>query len=217
MSAFGSRCWNLRRVLPNRRGDKRTNLTNLVSRQLDLASLPPSSTTSLTGGKKHHGEAVIGKKGRPVESLDAAAVRRASTKLQDGDIRGAVRALYSEESLAPLTEDTLMSLRIKHPAAPVDRRPPPFPSTAPLQVTSSDVLSAIKSFSPGSAGGRDGLRPQHLRDIVIQPGGTGVCDALRDFCNLVLAGGVPDVVRPVFFGATLFPFLKKWEMGASDL
>ena len=111
----------------------------------------------------------------------------------------------------PPTEGTISSLRLKHPPSPLDRRAPPSPSTTPLQVTSQDVLAAIKSFSPGSAGGRDGLRPQHLKDMVVQPGGTGVCQAFRDFCNLVFGRGrgVPEVIRPVFFGATLFPFPKK--------
>src|SRR5688572_10248592 len=40
------------------------------------------------------------------------------------------------------------------------------------------------------------------------PGGT-LCESLADFANMVLAGGVPQVVRPSFFGATLLPFTKK--------
>jgi hypothetical protein len=34
-------------------------------------------------------------------------------------------------------------------------------------------------------------------------------ETLAEFCNLVLAGGVPNEVRPAFFGASLFPFTKK--------
>jgi len=39
--------------------------------------------------------------------------------------------------------------------------------------------------------------------------GGALSSALADFVNLVLRGSVPDRVRPVFFGASLFPFLKK--------
>ena len=69
-------------------------------------------------------------------------------------------------------------------------------------------MKAIKSFIPGSAGGPDGLRPQHLADMVGPQGGT-LLDALTELMSLVLSGGVPDEVRPFFFGASLFAFAKK--------
>jgi len=40
------------------------------------------------------------------------------------------------------------------------------------------------------------------------PGGR-LCDCLAGSANLVLTGGVPPLVRPSFFGATLLPFTKK--------
>src|ERR1700743_1165479 len=78
-----------------------------------------------------------------------------------------------------------------------------------MSVTFTDVRGAIKSFSPGLAGVRDGLRPKHLKEMTENQGGVTLCEALRDFSNLVLAGKIPETVRPVFFGATLFPFIKK--------
>jgi hypothetical protein len=39
--------------------------------------------------------------------------------------------------------------------------------------------------------------------------GGSLLDALTDFTNLVLNGGVPALARPVFFGATLISFNKK--------
>ena len=69
-------------------------------------------------------------------------------------------------------------------------------------------MKAIKSFTPGSAGGPDGLRPQHLSDMVGPQGGT-LLDALTELMSLVLSGGVPEQVRPFFFGATLYAFAKK--------
>jgi len=70
------------------------------------------------------------------------------------------------------------------------------------------VRDAIKGFAPSSEGGRDGLKPQHLKDLALGPGGT-LCEVLAGFVNLVISGGVPLEVRPHFFGATLLPFSKK--------
>ena len=75
--------------------------------------------------------------------------------------------------------------------------------------TSDDVKQAIHSFTPGSAGGADGLRPQHLSDMTDERVGGALLDALTDFTNLVLNGGVPTLARRVFFGATLISFNKK--------
>ena len=36
----------------------------------------------------------------------------------------------------------------------------------PIQVSEDQVAKAILSFPCGSAGGPDGLRPQHLKDII---------------------------------------------------
>src|SRR6266516_129866 len=76
-------------------------------------------------------------------------------------------------------------------------------------ISSLEVKKAIRSFVPGSAGGRDGLRPQHLKDMTEDRMGSALAEALADFTNLVLSGGVPIAVRQIFFGATLFPFIKK--------
>ena len=141
-----------------------------------------------------------------MDAEEAQRILRASAKLQEGDIRGAVRCLNAEESLAPWSEDTMRALISKHPSVPADRRPILSSSCPSLSVTVSDVHSAIKSFSPGSAGGRDGLRPQHLKDLTDNHGGTTLCEALRDFSNLVLAGGVPEAVRPVFLVRPFFLF-----------
>ena len=52
----------------------------------------------------------------------------------------------------------------------------------------------------------DGLRPQHLKDMV---GGMNkeheisLLQSLSQFVNLVLEGGVPAEIRPIFFGASL--------------
>jgi hypothetical protein len=75
-----------------------------------------------------------------------------------------------------------------------------------------DVIAAIKSFPNGSAGGLDGLRPQHLKELTnTQRGYTGeqLIDRLTCFTNLVLEGRVAADIRPIFCGAFLYALSKK--------
>jgi len=143
-------------------------------------------------------------------STEAAVARRAAAKLDEGDVRGAIRHLCSSDMLQKPTPLTFRCVQEKHPPAPVDRRS--FDSSLPcayLAVTSNQVLEAIKSFPSGSSGGPDGLRPQHLKDMINKLVGGGLLDTLTEFVNFVLAGNIPDWVRPFFFGASLFAFSKK--------
>jgi len=47
-------------------------------------------------------------------------------------------------------------------------------------------------------GGVDGLRPQHLSDMIDRSSPGSLGKTLVEFTNMVLAGGVPEEVRPVF-------------------
>lgn len=120
-----------------------------------------------------------------------------------------MRSLCSKETLAPSSVATHKALLSKHPPRPADRREPPPTSASTLIVSSNDVKKDIRSFVPGSAGGWDGLRPQHLKDMTDDLVAGVLCETLAEFANLVFTGGVPETVRPVFFGASLFPFIKK--------
>jgi len=55
-----------------------------------------------------------------VRTEEEMAVKRASIKLQDGDIRGAVRCITSSDKLASLTDDTIAILKSKHPSTPLE-------------------------------------------------------------------------------------------------
>ena len=123
-------------------------------------------------------------------------------------MRGAVRHLCSDETIAPHDAVTLQRLRAKHPPCPPDRRMPPSPVSAPMTVSSDDIRQAIKGFTPGSAGGPDALRPQHLADMSAKGVSGGMVEALAEFSNLVLAGGVPERARAHSFGGTLHAFNK---------
>ena len=87
------------------------------------------------------------------------------------------------------------------------------------EVSRMDVIQTIRSFPCGSAGGRDKLRPQFLKDLlqhvqqfqyaVEEDLESPLLSALTDFCNLMLRGDTPEEKRPSFFGASLVALRKK--------
>jgi len=91
----------------------------------------------------------------------------AAAKLEEGDVKGAIRILCSDDMLAAVNTTTLNELRSLHPCAPLDWRPAPSTVVPPLQVFPVAAKNAINSFPNGSAGGPDGLRPQHLKDLLL--------------------------------------------------
>ncbi len=193
---FSSSCF----VKPSR-GGKSRNLTTAIVKQVRQYELgvdpdPPScSPASRT---------------KPAKTRDEAIAAIASAKLEDGDVKGAVRLLCSDDRLAVPDDTTFAELRQLHPPAPANRRPAPFTNTSPLQVSPAAVIKAIQSFPNGSAAGPDGLRPQHIKDLLI-----GAADdnpllvAITDLINLLLEGKTPPPVRAALFGATLLAVVKK--------
>ena len=106
-------------------------------------------------------------------------------------------------------------LHCKHPPKTSSISASPSSSiTLDLQyhTVESEVLKAIRSFPSGSGGGLDELRRQRLKDLV--GGGnreheSSLLKSLTLFVNLVLAGGVPAEIRPIFFGASPCGLRKK--------
>lgn len=145
----------------------------------------------------------------PLRSLAA----RVAAKLEEGNFRGAVKIVSSDESFAPTDASTLSKLKEKHPPRhPLsDGSTSPDPRPTPQEVSSSQVLSAIRSFPAGSAGGPDGLRPQHLKDLVAGRSNLSsqiVLESLTRFVNFVLAGDILADARPYLFGASLVALNK---------
>ena len=83
----------------------------------------------------------------------------AAAKLEDGDVKGMVRLLCSDDKLAIVNATTMNELSHLHPSALADRRRVPSIVVPPLQVFPSAIKTAIRSFPNGSAVGPDGLRP----------------------------------------------------------
>ena len=185
-----------------KRGGHRRSLAGEVNQLISEETDPPSPTRPGKQGSRpaHY----------PLNSLAA----RVSCKLEEGDFRGAVRLICSEDSIAELDEVTLAALRSKHPPPHPNSCIPPVPEEfAPaIQVSEEEIAHAISSFPNGSSGGPDGLRPQHLKDLIstsAERGGRELLRALTSFGNLVLDGKTPPSARPFFFGATLIPLGKK--------
>ena len=101
-----------------------------------------------------------------------------NSKLLVGDVTAAVRIIASDNSVITPTSEVVTALRLRHHPSPLDLRPPPTePVTQTSSVSVEEVLVALKSFRPSSAGGVDGLRPGHLRiwSLHKQPRQDGVC------------------------------------------
>ena len=145
-------------------------------------------------------------------SVDCLATK-VSAKLEERDFKGAVRLVCSEDTFAETSDATYAALREKHPAPPLDSSiSPPPTQVGGLNVSEPEIVKAILSFPCGSAGGPDGLRLQHLKDM-IGPRGDGAAgnlvSSLAAFAALVLSGEVPVSIRPFFFGANITALQKK--------
>jgi hypothetical protein len=67
----------------------------------------------------------------------------------------------------------------------------------------------MRSFPMGSSGGPDGLRPQHVLELLSDhDAGQGLLKATTALTNLLLSGTCPQEIRPILFGGTLFALKK---------
>jgi hypothetical protein len=199
--AAWSRLMNFGRSILHKstRGGQRHNLASTIKkRTADVSALVsvPQGATAVS---------------RKSQSPSAALAATVSAKIEDGNIRAAVRIICSEDKPAPDTEATFKKLQEKHPPSSSRSKPFPDPSLTPaLQVSEADVLKAIRSFPAGSSGGPDGLRPQHVVDLVgCQESGAALLSAITAFTNMLLEGKCHRDVAPVLFGGSLIALEKK--------
>lgn len=181
------------------RAGRRHSLANILKkRSPDNLMEPPPVSHAKSHSRSHQDES----------TALAVAVR---CKLEDGNIKAAVRILCSDDKPAPDDQVTLDALLKRHPAAPADRCNLPSPSTyLAVQTTENDVIKAIRSFPVGSSAGPDGLRPQHLLDLInCQESGHALITAITALINLLLQGLCPSKVTTVLFGGKLLALKKK--------
>ena len=153
---------------------------------------------------------------RQSKSLDPEenAAKLATKKLDDGNMKGAIRILCCDDKIAPFDDHTFLKLVEKHPkaASTPDVQNVPQATVNHHQTSSSEVLKTISSFPPGLAAGLDGLRPQILKDLTSpQVGihGENLFKSITQLCNLMLEGLVPPSILPILYGGSLCAFTKK--------
>ena len=138
-----------------KRGGRRHNLSSVIKRRL--------SAYSAEGGTPGVSEIVQQHKYSTATLSQAVAA-----KLEDGNVRAAVRMLMSDDSPASPSPEYLKALNEKHPAASstLSDLPAPQLSEHCLSVDENEIRRAALSFPAGSAGGPDGVRPQHIRCLL---------------------------------------------------
>lgn len=182
---------------PPKRGGKRHNLTSVLKKRIQ----------SFSGTVAPICEVPTQRRKSDTETQLAQAV---ASKLEDGNLRAAIRILCSDDAPVIPSDESLAQLQAKHPAA--TSMDPALSSTnlACLSVTEDDVRGAIQSFPAGSSGGPDGLRPQHLKDVLqTNDPESGFLSAITGFVNMVLAGCCPPEITKYFFGGRLIALRKK--------
>ena len=191
--------WGSSILQPPKRAGKRHNLSSTIRSRISSfrSSQQPAALT----------ERYIR---RPASSSTMLS-QAITAKLEDGNIKAAVRILSSEEDPAVPSAQNLALLLEKHPPATKSTSDLPLPSQfASMSVTESEVRRAVLSFPSGSAGGPDGLRPQHVRDLILcRESGPEFLRSLTAFTNTVLSGGCPSNIAPIFFGGRLLALNKK--------
>ena len=134
-----------------------------------------------------------------------------TSKIESRNLKAAIRLLCSDETVAPFNLQMTAHLRAKHLSSTLGMEPLPDPEDFPcLTITHKEVTAAIRSFPSGSAGRNDGLRPQHLVDLLnCKESGLDLVSRLIDFVNMMLEGECPDRIRRILFGGKLIALRKK--------
>ena len=188
---FPARCLRV----PDRGGHRRSlaSHTNQLIKEEADPTFVQSAPNRRTGNFAHD----------PVDTLAG----RVSAKLEERDFKGAVRLASSEASIAVPSSEMLAALWEKHPLPHPDSAIP-LVSTEdqprPVQVSEDELARTICSFTRGSAGGPDALRPQHLKEMISKSalgGGQMLLQSVTFFMNCVLRGEATASVRASFFGA----------------
>ena len=193
--------WSSAVLQPPKRGGRRHNLASVIKRRI----------SSYSSGHIDSDQANPTRFSQDKKSQKSTLGQAISAKLEDGNVRSAIRLLMSDDSPAAPSPESLKALRDKHPRASSNLSDlAAARSEQCVSVDESEVRRAILSFPAGSAGGPDGLRPQHIRDMLMcRDTESEFLSALTAFVNLVLAGRCPSDAAAVFFGGRLLALKKK--------
>jgi len=153
----------------------------------------------------------VGLSKRSSKDWQSAVISRAEL----GNLGSAFAALDSS-AVADVNSETIAKLQALHPpsAGPDLLSDPSFKRTVSPEsfiVDPKDVERAIFSFPKGTAAGPDGLKVQHLLDVLRVCSAGGDVDprpSLARLSSLLLSGKAPMEVAPFLGGARLVPLQK---------
>lgn len=135
-------------------------------------------------------------------------------KLAEGDVKGAIRILTSNDTLTPFNLETYVKMLAKHPTpnSHVNFDDTKIPIIVPT--CESEIKKSIMTFPSGSGGGMDGLKPQHLKDMIRSDNvehSNQLIESLCRFADICLKGNIPSFIVTVLYGASLFGFNKEGD------
>lgn len=114
--------------------------------------------------------------------------------------------MSSNDTIAAVNLETYNKLLEKHPGPTVNVEVKDNSTVEILPVSVTEVRRSISGFAAGSSGGMDGIKPQHLKDLVGKETGEHgerFLDSLCNFSDFCLNGKVPTFVTHFLYGATL--------------
>ncbi|XP_065323794.1 uncharacterized protein LOC135930921 [Gordionus sp. m RMFG-2023] len=176
------------------------NLTSLINNYSSIKHWLDTTPCDDTDKNKNHKNDLLTK------------AKLISKKLDNLNVKSAIRLATSDNKLAPYDQTTYQALLLKHHPHDLKDEIPSYPE-APLiatTFTSSEVRKAILSFKRDSSPGVDGFRPIFLQDLTA-PYITQQCDVLEKITQLInrmLAGGLPPAIIPLLYGAKLIALHK---------
>jgi len=130
------------------RGGKNRNLTAAVLQQISCYAAGEGVEHVIPVREKR---GRWGKAGAKIDDEQVAS--RASEKIWEGDVRGAIKVLCSNDSFVAPDGPMLAAMQLLHPPRPADWRSPPTTSMmAPMLATPAAVEVAILSFQGGHLG-----------------------------------------------------------------
>ena len=146
-----------------------------------------------------------------VSELTHHRAKAVTSKLEEGNCKAAIRLICSDDRPATDSAETLDALRVKHPPSAPNRRILCSPDDVrfdAIQIFDKNIVDAVRSFPAGSAGGPDGITPQHLKDLLATVTDGQLLHQLVQLVNLLLNGGLSQQINEIIYGAILIALQK---------
>ena len=141
------------------------------------------------------------------EAVEAERHRRATELLHEGLLQQASATLVQAPPVR-VTDAIEQEMRLKHPAARHQEAERlaglrAVAAAAAIHIDEDALEKALHGFSPASAGGPSGLRPQHIKEAMAPGLRDEVRRHLAAIANRMARGEVPSEVRAWLCGASL--------------